>query len=144
MPLKALGVFVLLVVGACAHGSAAPASGPAPTSAHRDPSVITQEELVDPAVSELTAYEAIQRLRPNFLSTRGTQTIAYQSTNGIVESESGKVHASIDNSGVLDLDQLKRIRASGVIEIRLLSPAAAMQRFGGSAKSGAVIAVRTI
>ena len=44
---------------------------------------------------------------------------------------------------VLRLDP-KRIRASGVIEIRLLSPAAAMQRFGGSAKSGAVIAVRTM
>lgn len=144
MSFKTLGVCVLMVVGACGGGSAAPASAPAPSSLHRDPSVITQDELVDPAVSELTAYEAIQRLRPNFLSTRGTQTIAYPSSNGIVESESGKVHASIDNSGVLDLDQLKRIRASSVIEIRLLSPAAAMQRFGGSAKSGAVIAVRTM
>ena len=139
MPLKAIGVFVLLVVGACASGSAAPASGPAPSSVRRDQSVITLEELADPAVGELTVYEAIQRLRPNFFSTRGTQTIANQGT-----SESGKVHASIDNAGVVELDQLKRMRASSVIEIRLLSPAAAMQRFGGSSNSGAVIAVRTI
>ena len=139
MPLKSLGVLVLLVVGACASGSAVPASAAGPSSLRRDPSVITQDELMDPAVSELTVYEAIQRLRPNFFSTRGTQTIANQGSG-----ESGKVHASIDNAGVVELDQLKRIRASGVIEIRLLSPAAAMQRFGGSSKSGAVIAVRTM
>ena len=137
MPLKTVRVLVLLVVGACASGSAA--SAPAPSSLRRDPSVITQDELMDPAVGELTVYEAIQRLRPNFFSTRGTQTIANQGSG-----ESGKVHASIDNAGVVELDQLKRIRASGVIEIRLLSPAAAMQRFGGSSKSGAVIAVRTM
>ena len=139
MPLKTLGVFVLLVVGACASGSAVPASAPGPSSLRRDPSVITQDELMDPAVSELTVYEAIQRLRPNFFSTRGTQTIANQGSG-----ESGKVHASIDNAGVVELDQLKRMRASGIIEIRLLSPAAAMQRFGGSSKSGAVITVRTM
>ena len=139
MPLKTVRVLVLLVVGACASGSVAPASAPTPSSLHRDPSVITQDELMDPAVGELTVYEAIQRLRPNFFSTRGTQTIANQGSG-----ESGKVHASIDNAGVVELDQLKRIRASGVIEIRLLSPAAAMQRFGGSSKSGAVIAVRTM
>jgi len=106
---------------------------------HRDPNVITQAELVDPAVSEMSVYEAIQRLRPNFFSTRGTQTIANQGSG-----ESGLVHASIDNAGVVELDQLKRIRSSSVIEIRLLSPAAAMQRFGGSSKSGAVITVRTM
>ena len=139
MPLKILGVLVLFVVGACASGNAAPAAGPAPTSMHRDPSVITQAELVDPALSELSVYEAIQRLRPNFFSTRGTQTIANQGSG-----ESGLVHASIDNAGVVELEQLKRIRSSSVIEIRLLSPAAAMQRFGGSSKSGAVIAVRTM
>ena len=139
MPLKALGLLVLLLVGACASGSAVPASAPGPSSLHRDPSVITQDELMDPAVSELTVYEAILRLRPNFFSTRGTQTIANQGSG-----ESGKVHASIDNAGVVELDQLKRMRASGIIEIRLLSPAAAMQRFGGSSKSGAVITVRTM
>ena len=139
MPLKTLGVLLLLVVGACASGSAPPASAPAPSSIRRDPTVITLEELADPAVGELTVYEAIQRLRPNFYSTRGTQTIANQGSG-----ESGKVHASIDNAGVVELDQLKRMRASSVIEIRLLSPAAAMQRFGGSSKSGAVIAVRTM
>ena len=139
MPLKTLCVFVLLTVAACAGGGAAPASAPAPSSLRRDPSVITQDELIDPAVGDLTVYEAILRLRPNFFSTRGTQTIANQGSG-----ESGKVHASIDNAGVVELDQLKRIRASEVIEIRLLSPAAAMQRFGGSSKSGAVIAVRTM
>ena len=139
MPLKILGVLVLFVVGACASGSSAPAAGPAPSSMHRDPNVITQAELVDPAVREMSVYEAIQRLRPNFFSTRGTQTIANQGSG-----ESGLVHASIDNAGVVELDQLKRIRSSSVIEIRLLSPAAAMQRFGGSSKSGAVITVRTM
>ena len=139
MSFKTLGVCVLLVAGGCAGGSAGPAPGSAPSSMHRDPSVITQSELIDPAVGELSVYDAILRLRPNFYSTRGTQTIANQGSG-----ESGMVHASIDDAGVVELDQLKRIRASGVIEIRLLSPAAAMQRFGGSAKSGAVIAVRTM
>lgn len=143
MPLKILCVYVLLgaAVGACASGGAGSASTAAaqPSSTRRDPNVITMEELADPGLSAMTVFDAIRFLRPNFLSTRGTQSIVNQGNNG-----SGQVHVSIDDSGVLPLDELKRLHVNGVVEIRLLSPAAAMHRFGGSAKEGPVIVVRTM
>ena len=146
MRLKTLGLFVIVVVAAaCASGGVAPAStSPSKPTAQRDRNVITMDELRDPALVGQTILDAIKTLRPNFLSSRGTQTIAYQGNNGVVDEESGKVHASIDDSGVLPLEDLKRIPVGSVVEVRLLSPAAAMQRFGGSAKTGAVIVVRTM
>ena len=135
---------------ACASGGAAASApgtspGEAPsTTARRDASIITQAELLDPALKSLNVYDAIKTLRPNFLSNRGTQTISFEGNNGLVDNESGKVHASIDNSGVLPVEELKRVPVTGVVEVRLLTPAAAMQRFGATAKQGAVIAVRTM
>lgn len=137
------------IVG-CATGSgssvAATSATPAAAavSVRRDPNIITKEELADPALSSLDVLAAIRSLRPNFLTNRGTQTIAYTGNAGMADGEAGKVHASIDNAGVISLDELKRIPVKGVVEIRLLSSAAAMQRFGGSAKQGPVIVVRTM
>jgi len=126
-------------------GSAASAAPSATSGApRRDPNTITREELADPALSSLDVLEAIRSLRPNFLTSRGTQTISYTEKAVVGDPETGKVHASIDNAGVIALDELKRIHVKGVIEIRFLSAAAAMQRFGGSAKQGPVIVVRTM
>ena len=142
----------LVALSACASSGTAPAEraqgaqAAAAQSApvRRDASLITQEALNDPSVRSLNVIEAIRVLRPNFLSSRGTQTIVTDQNRAVTDPESGQVHASIDDSGVLPIDELKRIQASAVREIRFLSPAAAMQRFGATAKQGPVIAVRTI
>ena len=140
----------LAATAACASGGAAPASGGAsasaaqPSSARRDASVITKDQLNDPAVRTLNVLEAIRSLRPNFLASRGTQTIVNEDNRGVVDAESGKVHAAVDDSGVIPVEDLKRIPVEAVLEIRLLSPAAAMQRFGSTARQGPVIVVRTM
>lgn len=138
----------LLTLAACASGGAVPAasSSPAaqPAAVRRDASVITKDELNGPSVRSLNVLEAIRVLRPNFLVNRGTQTIVTDANRAVTDAESGQVHASIDDSGVLSVDDLKRIQAGAVLDIRLLSIAAAMQRFGATAKQGPVIVVRTM
>ncbi len=151
MATKVLLVCVALVASSACAGGGAPSAGPAPQAAtpqpvpgRRDASLITREDLSDPAIRSLNVIEAIRVLRPNFLASRGTQTIVTDQNRSVTDPESGQVHASIDDSGVLAVDELKRIQAGTVREIRLLSPAAAMQRFGATAKQGPVIAVRTM
>ena len=152
MSTKALCVCLsLFALSACATGGAAPAASgppsaaePRPSTVRRNASVITKDELNDPSVRSLNVLEAIRVLRPNFLSNRGTQTIVNDANRSVTDAESGRVHASIDDSGVLAIEDLKRLQAGAVLEIRLLSIAAAMQRFGATAKQGPVIAVRTM
>jgi hypothetical protein len=135
---------LLTAASACASSGAAPATaGSTATAPRRDPNVIVQEELADPSLSTLNAYDAIRSLRPRFLSTRGTQNFAAAGIAGS-DPESGLPHASIDGVGVVALDELKNLSVRSVIEIRFLDAAAAMQRFGASARSGPVIVVRTM
>ena len=135
---------------ACASGGSTPgsaagsASAAQPSSVRRDASVILKDELNNPAVRTLNVLEAIRSLRPNYLASRGTQTIVNSDNRGVVDAESGKVHAAVDDSGVMPVEELRRIPVEAVLEIRLLSPAAAMQRFGSTARQGPVIVVRTM
>jgi hypothetical protein len=140
----------ILALSACASSGAPPAAQGTQASAtqsapgRRDASLITREDLNDPAVRSLNVIEAIRVLRPNFLVNRGTQTIVNDDNKSVTDAESGLVHASVDDSGVLPVDELRRIQAGAVREIRLLSPAAAMQRFGATARQGPVIVVKTM
>ncbi|MHB1297646.1 MAG: hypothetical protein ACYC0B_03875 [Gemmatimonadaceae bacterium] len=145
MPSKILCA-VLVLTAACASGgtSSSTSAADAASAERRDRSLITSAELADPTLHSLSAYDAIRSLRPNFLSNRGMQTIPYEGSGGTVDSEAGKVHASIDGHGIVPVDELKRLPANGIIEIRLLSPAAAMQKFGATAKQGPVILVTTM
>jgi hypothetical protein len=134
-----------LSLAACASGGgSSAATGGTPPAARRDATIITKQDLLDPSVTGLNVYDAIRMLRPNFLATRGTQTIVNDDNRNVVDTEAGMVHASIDDSGVLALENLKRLQAAAVLEIRLLSPAAAMQKFGATARQGPVIVVRTM
>jgi hypothetical protein len=53
------------------------------------------------------------------------------------------VHASIDGTKIVSIEELAGITVSTVSEIRFLNPAQAMQRFGGAAREGPVILVTT-
>lgn len=146
MPRKTLCVFTVFAM-ACASGGAGTASttagaaaGAPSASVRRNLNVITREELADASYASLTVYDAIRTLRPRFLTTRGLQTIPGQGN----DPEAGQIHVSIDESGLLPLDELKRVQAKAVTEIRYLDPPAAMQRFGATAKEGPVILVKTM
>jgi hypothetical protein len=135
-------VFLLLAATAACAGRAPSSGAPestepvAQSSVRRDPNVITLDELTDPSLAGQSVLEAVRKLRPNFLSTRGIQ-----SRNN---PESGRVHASVNGVSVVPVDELRTMLLAGVVEIRFLSAAAAMQRFGGAAQEGPVILVKTL
>jgi hypothetical protein len=163
-PLNTLGLFVVVAAtGACARGAAPAASTMSTASAsaeeraerpaRRQRDVITKEELSAPSVRSRSVFEVVQSLRPHFLNTRGAHSIPYTNADGTEaekarqkgsDPEAGLVHASIDGGRVVSLEELKGIHANSVIEIRYLSPAAAMQKFGGAAREGPVILVLTM
>ena len=157
---SALGVLALLAGSACASHPAATtttpvaAEGPTATQASapatRNRDIITRDELTKPSVVNMTVLDAIKSLRPQFLTVRGLNTMAAKENNDgehgkpISDQESGKVHASIDGNKIVPLEELSSLRAGSVVEVRLLTPAAAMQKFGGTARNGPVILVKTM
>jgi hypothetical protein len=136
---------LLLVAASCASKSsstttsaeaaAAIAAEPRPATPRANRNVITLEELSPPAIRAMNVLDVIRSLRPTFLTDRGKSSQS--------NPEAGRVHASIDYNGVIPLNDLRSIPSVGVIEIRYLEPAAAMNRFGGAAHQGPVIVVRT-
>lgn len=149
MRTHALGVLAILAGSACAKPANVPANGPTASQAAaptRNRDVITRDELTAPAVSGLTVLDAVRSLRPQFLTVRGQNTIPAKDADGrqVVDQESGKVHASIDGAKIVPIEELSSIRAGTVVEVRFLSPAAAMQKFGGNSRQGPVILVKTM
>jgi hypothetical protein len=153
MRLRALGILALLGGSGCAKPASIPADGPSATQAatpvNRNRDIITRDELTSPNVSGLTVLDAVRSLRPQYLSVRGQNTMPAKENNNpdgrqLVDQESGKVHASIDGVKVVAVEELASLRPGTVVEVRFLSPAAAMQRFGGAARQGPVILVKTM
>ncbi|MEP6619899.1 MAG: hypothetical protein ABJE47_11300 [bacterium] len=137
---------VLAACGACGGSTPQPqtaADGSTAVSTNRNRDVITQEELQDPVVRALSVLDAIKSLRPQYLSVRGVNNTPTSTNRSTVDPEAGQAHASIDNGKVVALTELSYIHAGTVSEIRFLNPAAAMQKFGGAAREGAVILVKT-
>jgi len=144
----------LLVGSACASapkeppvtGATASATQQAAEPANRNRDLITRDELTKPSVVNMTVLDAVRSLRPHFLSVRGTNTVPAKTASGqqVVDQESGKVHASIDGNKLVPIEELAGIRAGNVAEVRFLSIAQAMQKFGGTARNGPVILVKTM
>jgi hypothetical protein len=141
---------VLAACAACSSGGAGKGAEPAASpqtlaSPRRDRNVISREELADPSISGRNVLEVVRSLRPQFLTVRGTHTLQDTATarRGVVDQDAGKVHASIDGSKIVSVEELAGLNASTVVEIRFLTPSQAMQRFGGAAREGPVILVKT-
>jgi hypothetical protein len=127
--------FSTLLVAAMACASA-PSSDPGAAAAPgRNGDVISAAELSDPSLAGVDLFDAVQRLRPRFLTSRGAVTFA--------QTSSGSTHVSVDGGPLYGLDHLTRLRPNQVAEVRLLSAADAAQRFGASATSGSVILVKS-
>ena len=126
MKLRAVYVGMLLSVMACAT------AGAPSTGIRRDPNVLTADEI---AMShESTAYDAVARLRPLFLKTRGRSTI-----NG---TPNDYATVFVDGQRYGDLNTLHSLVAAQVLEIRYLGSGDAVGKYGMQYGSG-VIDVRT-
>lgn len=126
-----------LLIGAigCASGSSSSRGQPTDAAPKINPDVITAAELTDRSELDNDALQAVRHLRPRFLVTRGTVSVNNKSA--------GSVHIAVNGGGLQTIDNLGRIRANEIVEMRYLSPSDAAQRFGASAASGAVILVKT-
>jgi type IV pilus biogenesis protein CpaD/CtpE len=108
------------------------ASSPAPRQ-RRDPNVITEVELA--ARSTLTARQAIEQLRPQFLRVRGTTTLGNAQTGDVI-------WVYVDGTRMGTVDVLNGIGVHEVREIRYLSPSEATNRYGTGHVQGAILVTR--
>jgi hypothetical protein len=115
-----------LVVGACA-------SGRTDTSSRSYSEVITEEELLD--IGELSAYEAVRRLRPRWLSLRGPLTTMNPGARQ-------GIRVYVDGGFRGGVDELKSLQASDVGSMRFLDAREATTRYGTDHADGAIV-VRT-
>ncbi|MFN8581729.1 MAG: hypothetical protein U0163_12225 [Gemmatimonadaceae bacterium] len=115
----ATAAFVL----ACAHGGVAPAT----TSSD----IITRAELSRTSAS--TAYEAIQRLRPQFFKDRGRTSI--------LRPESRTPVVILDERPLGDISFLRDISLNTVYEIRYLTASEAQVKFGSGYPAGAIVVI---
>jgi hypothetical protein len=117
---------MLVAVMACAS------AGTSTPGVRRDPNLLTQQEIYDAHVS--SAYEAISRLRPMFLKTRGRTTINSEANDYAV--------VFVDGQRYGDLNSLNNILASSILEARYLPGPDAVNRYGMQ-YGGGVIEIKT-
>lgn len=94
----------------------------------RSRNVITAEEIRE--VQALTAYDAVQRLRPAFLR-RGRVNLQDDTVTYPI--------VYLDDLRMGPVDELRRIRAAEVVRIEYLSGSDATMRFGTGHSGGALI-----
>lgn len=107
--------FYLIAVAAtlgCASASATP--GP-----HRAANLLTAEEIAGSYTT--TAFEAVEKLRPAFLHSRGTD---------LAHSDSGLADVFIGLVRYGDANSLRNIPAMEVLQIHFYSGAEALTKFG--------------
>jgi hypothetical protein len=110
----------------CASGGVSP-----PRSPVRNSTLLTSAQMVEANADEGTAYDAVSRLRPNWLVGHGVATQG---------SEYAVVF--IDGQQVGGPEALRNIHAFHVAEIRYYDITQAGARFGLRAGTGGVIEVR--
>ncbi len=120
--MKNLYLFGLAAVVACASGGAS-------TNAQRtDRNVITETELGTMPTSNL--YEAIERLRPNFLRSRGQMSIQAAGSEYAVVYMDGRPYG--------DIASLRQITSTQVETVRYYDAPSAQQKFGMISGSGVI------
>lgn len=117
-------VYVISLIGSVFLVSCA--RPPRDNGSLHNPDVITADEIL--ATHLPTAFEVIERLRPQFLRTRGP-TSALRDTRIIVFQ---------DNLNLGGVEMLRQIRAADVREIRFLNSSDATTRFGSGFPAGVI------
>jgi hypothetical protein len=118
-------VLLLVVVGACASSSSATQAG---STAHRGSStVLTQDELA--ATATVNVYDAIQRLRPQWLTSSRVRRGA----------SGDPTQVYLDNNRYGTVESLRGLSLAGIQEIRWLSASEATNRWGTGNTGGAIV-----
>ncbi len=121
-------LLTVVLVGCMAGCSS---GGTSRTSTSRD--VITLEEIR--SVNVTNAFEVVERLRPNFFTSRGPQSILLTQQNVPLVYLNGTRYGTVESLTTIRVEQLR--------EIRLYRPSDASTTFGPD-HTGGVIAVKTI
>jgi hypothetical protein len=115
-------ILTLAAVVACAS------AGGSGTATHRDPNLITEQEIA--ASSESNAFDVVSRLRPMFLKTRGRSSI----------NSGGSDYASVFVDGVYygEISSLRNVVAYQIHEIRYLNGPESASKYGIKYGTGAI------
>lgn len=105
----------------------------APQRPRKDPNVITLEELATRPT--LTARQAIEQLRPQFLRMRGTTTLGNAQTQDMI-------WVYFDGTRMGGVEMLNNIGVHEIREIRYLNPSEATNRYGTGHVQGAILVTR--
>lgn len=122
---------LLLALTACSYS---PRTGP-----RRSSNVLTVAEINELALT--TAYEAVQRLRPQWLTQRASPSVRSDPTEptGIAVEGRAEPTVYIDGVRVGHLEVLREMSIEDVGEMRFLSPRDATNRFGTGHTTGAIL-----
>lgn len=135
-----LRVAMILLAAAIHAGCASSAEG---NGAQQATEVITAQEIAGVEVND--AFEAVQRLRPQLLRTRGTATVRSAGPEGQptgIATQSGtELTVYVDNLRVGGAEALRNISARRVQEIRYVNARDATTRYG-TGHLGGVLEVR--
>ena len=118
----------MVSLAACASSGSSGVSARA-----QNPSVISLDEIE--ASSASNAYEVIQRLRPNFLRTRGAVHGTPGSTNAI---EMVDLVVYLNDNRLGGSDQLRQIATTDIREIRYFNSSEATTKWGTGHSAGAI------
>lgn len=117
----------MVALAACASGSGGASTG------KQNPNVISTEEIA--ASSASNAYEVIQRLRPNFLRTRG----AVHGTPGAANAvEMVDLVVYLNENRLGGSDQLRQVSTTDIREIRYFNSSEATTKWGTGHSAGAI------
>jgi hypothetical protein len=135
-----IGAALAGVAGCASSGTAGQAGEPQTTTVsapvprqRKDPNVITEAELASRPT--LTARQAIEQLRPQFLRTRGTTTLGNAQTADVI-------WVYVDGTRMGTLEVLNNVGVHEIREIRYLSPSEATNRYGTGHVQGAILITR--
>ena len=124
----------LLAVAAVVGCASAPSADQGGTGSPRRSDLVTSEEIASAHADINTAYDALARLRPNWLAPRGAM-----SSNG---GAANYAAVFVDGQQTGDINALRNIPAYYVADIRYYDVTQAGARFGIRAGTGGALEVR--
>jgi hypothetical protein len=134
---------MVLVVGA-ATACASAGGGSASAEAKKNPNLITTAEI--DAASFRSAYDVVQRLRPNWFSRAaqaGSQTMGVSAVSGAQTGGGAGLVVYLDNARLGGVDALRDLPVSGIASLEFMDAGAAQSKLpgiGSSIISGAILA----
>jgi hypothetical protein len=134
-------VAVLVALGACSSGGTKASSAPATASnggeakQRRSSAVLTSAELR--AANVTNVYDAVQRLRPSWLRSRGETSFG----NASKATSTTFPSVFLDNAQYGSLGSLRQLTVDQVLEVQFISSSDATTRWGTGYTAGVILVV---